>query len=148
MLKAGAWRQATWPAGTKHKAHDPSNSARRATRARPGRIPTLELAFDTELLRTTGESETHAKRELGARVAETLKHRLADLRAATSVKDLVAGGPRELHGSGDLMAVDLCDGYRIVFCANHPNDPMTGTGGLDWARVSRIKIMRIEMGHD
>lgn len=90
----------------------------------------------------------HAKRQLGAKVAEILKHRLADLRAATSPKDLVASLPRELDsGDSQHMAVDLCDGYRIVFSANHSNNPRTETGDLDWARVSRIKILRIESGH-
>ena len=85
--------------------------------------------------------------ELGTRVAEFLKRRLADLRAATSVDDLVAGRPRALEGTDQLMVVDLCDGHRMVFCANHPKNPMTESGELDWARVSRVKILRIEYDH-
>jgi hypothetical protein len=46
------------------------------------------------------------------------------------------------------MAVDLCDGYRIVFDANHPNIPLTETGSIDWAKVSRIKILRIDNNND
>jgi proteic killer suppression protein len=105
----------------------------------------LELAFDSRTLRTICESETHAKDELGVAVAAMLKHRLADLRAATSVKDLVAGRLRLLEDTGDpCMALDLCEGYRMVFCANHARNPVAPTGGLDWPRVSRVKIMRIE----
>jgi hypothetical protein len=106
----------------------------------------LELAFDTKALRTVCESEADAKRELGLDVAETLKHRLADLHAATSVKDLAAGRPRELDGTGPhrAMAVELSHGHHIVFCANHPRTPMTASGDLDWSRVSRVKILRIE----
>lgn len=85
--------------------------------------------------------------ELGTRVAEVLKRRLADIRAATSGEDLVAGRPRELEGTDQHMVVDLCDGRRIVFCANHPKNPMTKSGDLDWARVSRVKILRIEKDH-
>jgi hypothetical protein len=109
----------------------------------------LELAFDSKLLRTICENDEHAKRQLGRSVAEILKHRLADLRAAASPKDLVAGRPRVLHG-GDrqYMAVDLPDGYRVVFSANHAKNPMTETGDLDWARVGRIKILNIERGHE
>jgi hypothetical protein len=106
----------------------------------------LELAFETKLLRTICESEAHAKRELGPQVAEALKHRLADLRAASSPKDLVAGNPRELGGPGSQrqMVVDVCDGHRIVLCANHPKNPMTTLDDLEWSRVSRVKILRIE----
>ena len=105
----------------------------------------MELAFDTKSLRTICESEPHAKRELGPNTAETLKHRLADMHAATSPKDLIAGRPRELAGTGSqrLMALDLSDGLCIVFCANHPKAPTTGGGDLDWSRVNRVKILRI-----
>lgn len=107
----------------------------------------MELAFGTKSLRDICESEVHAKSELGPRVAEILKHRLADLRAAASPKDIVVGLLREVDNEGRRhMVVDLCDGYRIVFSANHANNPTTKTGDLDWARVSRIKILRIETG--
>ena len=110
----------------------------------------LELAFESRSLRTICESESNAKCELGSTVAEVLKHRLADLRAATSVNDLVAGQPRERDGVNQQkeMVVELCDGYRIAFEANHRKNPMKETDILDWAKVSRIKILRIETDHD
>jgi proteic killer suppression protein len=109
------------------------------------KVYTLELAFDSESLRTICESEAYAKRELGSKIAEILKHRLADLCAATSIKDLVAGNPRILDGTDNQqMVVDLSDSHRIVFCANHPNKPEAETGKLDWLKVSRIKILGIE----
>ena len=81
-------------------------------------------------------------------VANILQHRLADLRAATATKDLVAGKPRLLDGMGGQdMAVDLCNGHRIIFTANHPENPQSETGNVDWAKVSRIKILRIEGDH-
>jgi hypothetical protein len=106
----------------------------------------LELAFDSRSLRTICESEAQAQLEFGATVAEILRHRLADMRAATSPKDLVAGRPR-IGADRQHMVVDLCDGHRIVFKANHTNNTMTDTDDLDWARVSRIKIVRIETDH-
>jgi proteic killer suppression protein len=108
----------------------------------------LEIAFDSRLLRTICESEALAKRELGSTVAEALKHRLADMRAATSVKDLLVGHPRVLDGTnGQHMIIDLYGGYQIIFCANHPNNPVMEAGTLDWLRVSRIKLLRIERNH-
>lgn len=105
----------------------------------------MQLAFNSALLRTFCESERQAKQEFGDAVAEVLKHRLADMSAATSVGDLVAGRPRILGGAArQQMAVDLRDGYVIAFTANHAKNPMTETCDLDWKRVSRIKILRIE----
>lgn len=109
----------------------------------------LELAFDKRPLREICEREDKAKRHLGESVADKLKRRLADLRAAASVADLVAGRPRELSGScPSHIAVDLCEGYRIVFSANHTANPVLNTGDVDWSRVTRVKILRIERGND
>jgi hypothetical protein len=108
----------------------------------------VQLAFHSAWLRTICESERIAKDELGGAVAEVLKHRLADMAAATSVTDLVAGRPRVLGGTAkDQMAVDLCHSYVITFVANHTKNPITETGDMDWKRVSRIKILRIGRDH-
>lgn len=108
----------------------------------------LELAFSKRSLRHLCENEAKAKRELGASVAQKLRRRLADLRAATCVTDLVAGQPRELENLRSRhIAVDLREGFRIVFCANHNAIPTLESGGVDWAKVSRVKIMRIESDH-
>ena len=105
----------------------------------------MQLAFESKSLRNICESEDQSKLTLGAEVAEILKHRLADLRAAQSPLDLVAGRPRVLDGvNPQRMIVELCNGWRIVFSANHPHNPITEAGNLDWVRVSRIKISRIE----
>ncbi len=106
----------------------------------------LELGFESKELRDMCESEAEAKRQLGDTVAEMLKHRLADLDAARSPRDLVAGRPR-LSQDGRTMVVELSEGHRLVFTANHPGYPTTSTGDVDWARVSRIRILRIESDH-
>jgi hypothetical protein len=106
----------------------------------------LELAFESKELRDICESEAESKRVLGDDVAEMLRHRLADLDAATSPKDLLAGRPR-LAEDGQSMIIDLCEGHRIVFTANHPDNPTTPGGDLDWTKVRRIRILRIESEH-
>jgi hypothetical protein len=108
-----------------------------------GRAHTLLLAFHTETIRRVCESEEEAKTEFGPIAAEALKRRLADMRAARTTKDLVAGRPR-LGNDSKQMIIDLPDGYRIRFKANHPKYPKTDIDELDWTKVSRIKIMSIE----
>src|ERR1035437_2576694 len=109
----------------------------------------LELAFASKSLRTTCENEFQARLELGAETATMLKHRLADLRAATSATDIVAGRPRVLHDpDGECMIVDLSKSHRLVFTANHTNNPRTDNRDIDWSRVTRIKILRIERDYD
>lgn len=105
---------------------------------------TLEIAFAEKSDRQLCENEAIAERKIGSKVADKLKRRLADLRAATSIKDVVAGKPRELDGKyKHQIAVELCDGYFLVFCANHNTNPLLESGEIDWSRVSRIKILRV-----
>jgi plasmid maintenance system killer protein len=109
----------------------------------------LELAFDKKSLRQVCENEDRAKHDFGVKVAEKLKRRLADLRAAKTVKDLVAGRPHELDDPHfGQIGVELCEGYRIVFCANHSSIPMLKPNRVDWSKVSRIKVLRVENCHD
>lgn len=108
----------------------------------------LELAFATKSLRQLCENEARAKRDLGGTVAEKLKRRLADLRAAECVKDLIAGRPHEVEGATHRhFAVSLCEGARIVFCANHNTIPLEKSGGVDWSKVSRVKILEVTNSH-
>lgn len=102
----------------------------------------VELAFAEKSLRQLCESEATAQRVLGERAALKLKGRLADLRAAATVKDLVVGRPQELEGSA--MALNLHSGSRMVFSANHHNIPVLKSGCVNWSRVTRVKILRIE----
>ena len=108
----------------------------------------MELAFDSKELRSICESEEDAKQQLNSFVVESLKHRLADLRAAISIKDLVAGKIRPLDNSDQQMVADLSDGYQLIFCANHPKNPLLESGNLDWSRVSRIKILGIKNNYE
>jgi len=116
---------------------------------RKGNLPELDLAFDSRLLRTICENEDEATHELGSPVAEVLKHRLADLRAALSVQDLLVGHPRIINGGtyDQHMVLELIDGFQIFFCANHPDNPVTKNNKIDWTKVSRIKILRIERNY-
>ena len=107
----------------------------------------MELAFATKSLREVCESAAKAKLRLGPKVVEKLSRRLADLRAAVSVSDLIAGRPHELEVARQRrIALDLGEGYRMTFCANHAVLPKLKLGKIDWSKVSRVKILRIESG--
>ena len=101
----------------------------------------MELAFASKELRSTCEKEFTARAKLGVNVAETLKRRLADIRAATSIADLVVGNPRILGSelNGCLVIGLSCD-HQLILKANHPENPVTEKGKTDWTKVFRIKI--------
>jgi proteic killer suppression protein len=107
------------------------------------------FAFSTKALRSLCECQARAERELGFKVAKKLRERIADIRAAENVTDLVAGRPREIEG-GRLpnYSINLADGYRIVLCPNHNEIPLTKSRRIDWSKVSRVRIHKIEVAHD
>jgi toxin HigB-1 len=109
----------------------------------------VNFAFDTLAIRTLCECQSKAERAVGLKAAAHLRERLADIRAAESVAELLAGRPRQIQTSRHPhYAVDLADGYRLVFCANHVRIPLDEMDRVDWSRVSRVKILKIEVGHD
>lgn len=105
----------------------------------------MELAFETKELRAICESESEARAHLPGDVVEMLKHRLADMIAATTAADLVVGNPRLVLDIGrPHILVDLCDGYRLVFKSNHINRPGRVLDETDRSRVTRVKILAVE----
>jgi hypothetical protein len=76
-------------------------------------------------------------------VAEDLKRRLADLRAAESVRDLVASPPTQLEDPMEL-SIPMANGFRLILRSNHLDSPMLDSGSVDWSAVERVKIMRVE----
>ena len=103
----------------------------------------MEIAFESKELRDLCESEAVARGTLDEGDAEMLMHRLADLSAASSISDLLAGNPRPVDG-GRLIVIDLSSSRRLVFAPNHPRNPQRDDGATDWAKVNRVRIVRLE----
>lgn len=104
----------------------------------------LNLAFATKALRSLCEDKSIAERELGMESAGRLRRRLADLRAARSLADLLAGGlVQDLWPATYELSFRL-SGSSLVLRVNHHAVPIDDLGNIDWKRVTRVKIVRIE----
>lgn len=103
----------------------------------------MELAFRTRTLRSICEDEAKAAQHFHPEVVASLKRRLADLRAADSVDDLIAGRPRLTSDHSPVIRLALVDEYELVCQMNHPNPPLDADGKLDWSRVRRLKVTLI-----
>ena len=88
-----------------------------------------------------------ASEAYGSLVAEALTHRLADLIAAATVTDIIAGRPQVLNDS-QHMSVEFAKTHRLIFCPNHRTNPTKQDGTIDWVKVTRIKILRIEAANE
>lgn len=109
----------------------------------------MEISFAKKSLRSTCESKAKAEATFGIEAAVMLQRRLADLIAATSVKDLIAGNPSGANKKNDTeIAIDLGGRFSIVLTPNHMVMPLLKSGATDWKKVHRIKILKIEEFHD
>lgn len=102
----------------------------------------MEVAFRTRRLRSICEEREVASRSLDRAVVDQLVSRLADLRAADSLADLVAGNP-VLAQDQTTLTLDLSDGFRMSLRVNHQTLPIDAEGVLVRERVSRLQIMEI-----
>lgn len=93
--------------------------------------------------------ERKAKKSLGGDGFRKLRTRLADLRAASRVTELVAGRPHALdRDRKGQFAVDLDRGRRLVFEPASDPPPRTEDGGISWHEVKSVRVVYVGDYHD
>jgi hypothetical protein len=108
----------------------------------------VELAFASLALRSICESRRRATNLLGAEAARELAQRLADLSALATAAELADLFPNDVvHRSPSERALRLQAGHDLVFCAGHVDVPILEDGSTDWTRVSRLRIIALEVRH-
>lgn len=106
----------------------------------------MDISFASKKLAKLCSDPREATKALGADSARKLRSRLADLHAADTVAELVAGRPHPLSGArAGQFALDLAGGQRLVFRAARQG---ASTTGADWKRVTAIEIVFIGDYHD
>jgi len=101
------------------------------------------IAFDSKKLREICEDDAVAVKELGSPAAEALRQRLADLRAAESIRDLLVGNPRTSGAENATLTIDLTAAARTIWSQNHTTPPRTSLGDIDWERTGRVRLVEI-----
>lgn len=108
----------------------------------------IKLAFKDEKVRAVCESPRSAKLKYGEAAGRAIHSRLADLRAADSPLKYVEWGFGKFDETAhDRIVIPIDGEYRIVAEANNrppPGEP----GALDWAQVTRVKILSIERANE
>jgi hypothetical protein len=103
----------------------------------------MELAFETLALRDICESDVEARKSLPALAVDDLQARLADLRAATSASDLIAGRPRVDANPPGHIRFRLDGDYELVCVGNHPKPLLTDGGLMRLDRMRRVRVVAI-----
>ncbi|KAF0220466.1 MAG: proteic killer suppression [Geobacteraceae bacterium] len=112
----------------------------------------MVILFKTaKLEKEFNESKQMVKRH-GPHRAKLLQKRLFELRAATVMEDifrLPQARCHELHGNRKgTLSVDLDHPFRLIFEPADEPIPTKPDGGLDWTKVTTIRILGIEDTHE
>jgi proteic killer suppression protein len=104
----------------------------------------MELSFRTRQLRAICEDDQAAARRFDEMTVRALHARLADLRAAETVRDLIAGSP-EFSPDQPMLTLDVVGGCYLVCRAYLPLDKRSRRR-IDWDIVRRIQVIEIRRG--
>ena len=110
----------------------------------------MDVEFKNSHIKELCENSRSAKQELGEACAKKLRSRIADIQAAASVHDLIAGKPHPLTGKKDSMkySIRLDKGMRLLIEPDQNPMPSRDDGGIDWTRVTKVKITYIGNYHE
>ena len=109
----------------------------------------MNILYKTDALEKLCTNKKEATRKLGQPGFKKLRTRMADIRAAQKVTELVAGNPEPLKGDRKgRFSLRLHGGDRLVFEPAHEPIPEKEDGSTDWSRVTAVRIVFIGDYHD
>ncbi len=112
----------------------------------------MDIIFKNSKFRKECNSLKELIRRHGERRGKLIGRRLDEMNAATVLEELRTLPQARCHelrqNRKGQLAVDLDGPYRLIFePANNPI-PRTPDGGLDWTKVTAVRILEIEDYHE
>jgi len=114
----------------------------------------LDIVFRNRKIEKEFNKESQLTKKHGPKRAKKIKLRMFELRVAGSLKDFwpPKSGPSRCHEltggrRAGQISVDLDHPYRLIFVPAHNPKPTLADGGLDWSKVTAIKILGVEDTH-
>lgn len=111
----------------------------------------MEVSFANRKLAKELADEKSIMRRYGTDNGRRICQRLADLVAAENLETLRFLPQLRAHElTGDRagqISVDVKHPYRLLILSDHDETPRKPDGGLDWKRVTRVKIIEIADTH-
>ena len=95
--------------------------------------------------------EKALKRRWGAEQAKLIARRLTELAAAENLetlRKLPQVRAHELLGDrAGQISLDVKHPYRLLVAPDHEETPRKGDGGLDWQKITKVKVLEVEDIH-
>ena len=108
------------------------------------------ILFADKSLEKACNNKSVLVKKYGSNQTVKILTRLADIQAAHNL-DIMRSLPGRCHElTGNMkgyLALDLVQPYRLIFEPSNSPIPLKKDGGLDWTKVTEIKIIKIENYH-
>jgi proteic killer suppression protein len=112
----------------------------------------MDIVFTSDRLRRDCTQDRWMQRSLGAARSKVLRRRLDQLRAAENLEHFRLAFHRGCHelkaNRAGLLSVDLDGGHRLLVEPASKPRPIKPDGGLDWQRITAIRVVAVENTHD
>jgi plasmid maintenance system killer protein len=111
----------------------------------------VEIDFEDEDLEADCNEHKRLVRRFNVQRAKLIRRRLDDLRAAPNLATMrgLPGRCHELKGNRKWqLTVDLDRPHRLVFTPAANPMPQKDDGGLDWEKVTAIRILEVTDTHE
>ena len=92
------------------------------------------------------------KRRWGDKQGYLIAQRLTEIGAAENLADLARLPQLRVHelkaDRKGQISIDLKHPYRLLIVPDHEETPLKEDGGLDWPKITRVKVLGVEDTHD
>jgi len=109
------------------------------------------ITFKNKKLEKEFSDEKALKRRWGSEQAKLIARRLTELVAAENLETLRKLPQVRAHElSGDRagqISLDVKQPYRLLIVPDHEEKPLKEDGGLDWQRITKVKVLGVEDVH-
>ncbi|MFP4338494.1 MAG: type II toxin-antitoxin system RelE/ParE family toxin [Halothece sp.] len=110
----------------------------------------MDIVFKNRKLEKECNNQKLLEKNQGQKRAKRIRQRLDDLRDATVLAEMkyLPGRCHELsQDRAGQLALDLDHPYRLIFEPADEPIPTKPDGGLNWAKVTAVRIIGIEDYH-
>jgi plasmid maintenance system killer protein len=111
----------------------------------------MDIVFEESKFAKLCNNKSQLVKKLGADRAKRLQRRLDNLRAASVLEDMrnLPGRCHELlHDRTGQLSLDLDHPYRLILKPANDPIPQKPDGGMDWTKITAVKILGIEDTHE
>jgi len=111
----------------------------------------MDIVFKNKKFEKECNDQRLLEKNQGADRAKRIRRRLDDLRAANVLEDMrnLPGRCHELlHDRALQLSIDLDHPYRLIFEPADEPIPTKPDSGIDWNKVTAVRILGIEDTHE